>query len=1035
MTRHLTLLALLLLASSAFAQPGLVASWTFDEGQGDTIADASGQGNHGKLNGGPTFVKRGDGYALSFDGKDDWVDCGTGASLDLTRALTLEAWVKPEALPGAEPMILGKYYDSYGLTLYRDGNFWFYISGGGNNAKGRSEAGVWTHVVATFDGGDMAVYVNHQLADRHKSKAAAIAHGGNFLMGLLRAAPSATDPGYGPTSFWRGLLDEVRVYDRALTQEEVIAHYKASAGGFGVDTAWFDRARVTLYPSRTEPKLVAVVDVSGVFLRPSGSRIELALQRTGTTEPLLQKATSDVPRSGRWCATIDLPSMAPGDYTVTAKLTTPDGQTFDGAAAMKYPLPPLVIPAPSQQPPMPTVRDTVLPYKVQVQPGGGFTVTAGGATWPLASSFSYPDSGDNRLAAGPRDTQGEKDWQVTTRQVAPGRWEVTARGRHYSLRRVIRTERSRVIVTDTLKNESAEDVGISFRHSLDVARTPWDRCWVAGYPMEGERDQCYSATAFAAWSRNGVGVVPLDDLSVIQGHVFAQNGQLGFRNERFGLPPGDSHTFEWAVYPTASADYYDFLNQVRRDEGRNRVTVQGGFGFVSQTSPISREYAEMRNLAYGSFGCLCNVADDPEIEIEGLDFLWLPKERARLKQQFDAIRALNPQLKLMFHIAHTLLTTNKPSELFPDSRVIGADGAHLIWPYDYMNTGYFTRRRAEEGYRWYAYYPTPGNTFHDALMKSVDVLVDDIGGTGAFMDGFFCGYVSPWTYDRWDNRTVQLDPQTRRITRKYGSVLWMSQPSMVEFTKRMTARNAVVVANNVIITRTIGALPLVTDQECRSGPDVHLAQTPCALGDPTNLRGDADVYQDVLDKLRWGVLYFYYGEGTLTYPSLPQQQYPITVESIHAGTVRGKERVVTMHSGAYGWPGNRDLHFGYRYNNIGAPIPAEFITSVDRSGVRTQVQLDRKESAVIKRLPVELQCASPVNLLVSRYDSEALTLQAHGKGRATLIVRDGDFAVAAGQEYMVSVNNIERKVKANQAGALRVPLTLNGPTSISIRKH
>jgi hypothetical protein len=256
-----------------------------------------------------------------------------------------------------------------------------------------------------------------------------------------------------------------------------------------------------------------------------------------------------------------------------------------------------------------------------------------------------------------------------------------------------------VVVTDTLKNDSAEDVGISYRHALDTASRLWNRSWVAGYPMEGERDECYSPSVFVSWTKDGVGIVPLDDLSIIQGHIFAKEGQLGFRNERFGLPPGESQTFEWAVYPTASADYFDFLNQVRRDEGRNRMTIAGGWNFVPQTPPISREYAELRNLIYASFGCLSNVADDPEIEIEGIDFLWLPKERARLKQQFDAIRAINPQLKLMFHIAHTLLSTNKPSELYPDSRVLGPDGTHLIWPYDYFNTSYFTRRRAEEGWR------------------------------------------------------------------------------------------------------------------------------------------------------------------------------------------------------------------------------------------------------------------------------------------------------------------------------------------------
>jgi hypothetical protein len=314
-------------------------------------------------------------------------------------------------------------------------------------------------------------------------------------------------------------------------------------------------------------------------------------------------------------------------------------------------------------------------------------------------------------------------------------------------------------------------------------------------------------------------------------------------------------------------------------------------------------------------------------------------------------------------------------------------------------------------------------------MKSVDVLVDDIGCTGAFMDGFFCGYVSPYTYDRWDQRTVKLDPQTRRITRKYGSVLWLSQPSMVEFTKRMTAKQAVVVANNVMITRTIGKLPLITDQECRSGPDVHLAQTPCALGDPTNLRGEADVYEDVLDKLRWGVLYFYYGEGTLTYPSLPQQQFPLTVESIHAGTVRGKERIVTMKSGVYGWAGSRDLHLAYRYNNIGVNVPAEFVTSVDRSGVRTAVPLGPKESVALVKVPVSLS-GVPVNVILSQYDAAGVTLTLSGRGAAELTLRSGKFAIKPGASYTVTGFG---RIRADGRGVLHVPLKLKGQQQVNIK--
>lgn len=1014
------------LATGLLAAPeGLVGYWTFDEGAGTMVRDHSGEGNHGAVHGGPRFVPRGNGFALALDGKDDYVDCGSGASLDLTRAVTLEAWVKPETLPGAEPLVFGKYYDSYGLTHYRDGNFWFYISGGGNNAKGKAEVGVWSHVVATFDGTDMAVYVNHEQVDRHASKSGEIARGGSFLMGLTREGPGA---GYGPTSFWRGLLDNVRVYNRALTPAEAIAHYKAEAGGFGVDTTGFDRVQVSLYPSSWERRLVAVLDASQVFGRPDGCTLEAAIIRPDTAQVVLQQTNHQLLSSGQWALTLDLGRLPAGRYELTATLTTPEGKTYRGGAPFSWPAPGPQVPPPTHRIPMPIARSVDLPYTLQVHPGGGMTLTTRGVRWPIESSFSYPSAADNCLAAGAAPKEG---WRVAVRRTGERTWEVTGQSRLYSLRRTVRLDPQRVYVTDVLHNVSAADVGIIYDHRLDAAARPYDRCWVAGYPGEGERKESYSATVFAAWEQTGIGIVPLDDLAIIQSTLYAQEGRLGFRNDRLGLPPGASHTFEWAIYPVASTDYFDFINRVRRDEDRNRTTVEGGFAFVPR-QPFSREYAAMRNLLYASFGCLTNVADDPEIEIEGLDFLWLPKERERLRREFAAIRQVNPHLKLMFHVAHTLISTNKPTERFPDSRVLGPDGTHLVWPYDYLSGGYFSKQRGAEGWKWYAYYPTPGNSFHDALLRSVDSMLDDIGCNGAFMDGFFCGYVSPWTYDRWDGRTVEIDPQTHTIKRKYASVLWLSQPSMVEYTRRMVARGAVVIANNTIMTRTIGSLPIIVDQECRAGPDVHLAPTPCALGNPTNIRSETDVYEDVLEKLRWGNLYFYYGEGQLTYPSLPQQQYPITVQTIRAGAVRGRERLVTMNSGDYAWPGDRDLHLVHHYNAVGVPIPAEFITTCDPAGVRTRVQLAPRHSAVVVRIPMRLELSSPVNLVLSRYDAEEVRLTLNGNGAATLVLRDGAFSIRAEAAYALADG---RTVTAGRDAVLRVPLTLAGQQTVAIRRR
>ena len=136
MAKSVCLVALLLLAcafAATAAETGLVAHWTFDEGEGTTLHDISGLDNHGTIHD-PQWVPCGKGHALRFDGADDYVDCGNSRSLDLRQAVTLSAWVWPMAASPQEPGLAGKWFDSYALTLYR-GGCWSYISGGGNNVS------------------------------------------------------------------------------------------------------------------------------------------------------------------------------------------------------------------------------------------------------------------------------------------------------------------------------------------------------------------------------------------------------------------------------------------------------------------------------------------------------------------------------------------------------------------------------------------------------------------------------------------------------------------------------------------------------------------------------------------------------------------------------------------------------------------------------------------------------------------------------------------------------------------------------------
>ena len=109
------------------------------------------------------------GRVFAFDGIDDYVDGGAVAAGDLRGPLSLEVWVHPDQPAQGEPGIFGKWFDAYALTYYR-GSCWFYIGSGANKVHAPLPTGEWTHIVATFNGAGLCLYLNGERAARAASQ-------------------------------------------------------------------------------------------------------------------------------------------------------------------------------------------------------------------------------------------------------------------------------------------------------------------------------------------------------------------------------------------------------------------------------------------------------------------------------------------------------------------------------------------------------------------------------------------------------------------------------------------------------------------------------------------------------------------------------------------------------------------------------------------------------------------------------------------------------------------------------------------------
>ncbi|OGV44485.1 MAG: hypothetical protein A2X46_01480 [Lentisphaerae bacterium GWF2_57_35] len=216
---------------------GLVLNYSFS----GNFNDSSGQGNNAQSHGSVVFTSDNDNRANSaayFAGYGSYLDAGSAASINLVGPMSISAWINPDDIGGYGSRcrtIAGKWYDlgnsplrQYALGYVLGGHPFFDTGAGGSFnelivTNVTLQTGRWTHMTGVYNGTNLIVYVDGLECGRATTVMSTVSQAVNLTMGAAVAGD------YGAASY-QGKMDELRIYNRALSAQEISSLYVQGGG-------------------------------------------------------------------------------------------------------------------------------------------------------------------------------------------------------------------------------------------------------------------------------------------------------------------------------------------------------------------------------------------------------------------------------------------------------------------------------------------------------------------------------------------------------------------------------------------------------------------------------------------------------------------------------------------------------------------------------------------------------------------------------------------------------------------------------------
>lgn len=670
------------------------------------------------------------------------------------------------------------------------------------------------------------------------------------------------------------------------------------------------------------------------------------------------------------------------------------------------------------------------PYTGELLPGGGFAITVAGERFQFSSDLSYPNAGLNHLtpASGP-DTTGQKGWSVRVSPAKDG-GQVVGVGPDYSLRRTVRFTPRKVEVTDEITNlHKDQKLGLLFRNQVSL-KDKSANVRLAGNPDPAINEYFSNGnpSVYVALKDKGLGVICEDDVFRNQAALFydAEAQAAGLRTEMLCLQPGGVHTLQWSVYPVASNDYYDFINLVRQDWGSN-YTVEGAWCFFDPDSIIAtptekiREYFQRLGIRYA---CYCGGWVDRKHDKKKIGFgtgvfdpYW-EDFRDRLRQAALKIREAVPGTKVLVYYDSQRDTSDGGHERFKDSWLTDTNGNQLSteWSGVYSLT--------------YSVVATPSNSFGKTMLEIADRYMDEMKVDGLYWDEMEAvSYGTPLiTHNIPDGYSCFLDKKTYTIDHEIGITMLLGEGHRLAVIDRVRAKGGTLMGNGPTTTKNI------LSRKPQRMIEVQHNDSWCYEGNLDTPLGYASGRMDFgnwtrairLATLLVGTSYNYEHEFS-------RYVFPFTPIELHAGYLLGKERIITIHSGNFGWPGERCMVQVHHFDTNGKLTDKDFPTRIGKAS-RTAVELPEGEAVILEKLPIVLQPKmGDAEVRGVRYTSDGIAFRAKAPSGATVLIPSRDKKFYPGQRFSVTIGAAKRTFTAGKDATLTFALPAVGEVEVTVK--